>query len=122
MLERIAIKGICLRELNREKTPFFSLFMTQYFKYRISAIYLSAKLYTRYRIPIDISQYSTKVLNIGYWDRIGWGFFISDIGYRGDIRDTRAYQAFISDTIYYEILITKSWFNVIDIIYLIKMI
>ena len=27
-----------------------------------------------------------KVLNIGYWDRIGWGFFISDIGYRGRYR------------------------------------
>jgi len=60
-----------------------------------------------------------KVLNIGYRDRIGWGFFISDIG--GDIGDTRAYQAFILDTIYNEILITKSWFNVIDIIYLTKM-
>jgi len=54
-----------------------------------------------------------------YRDRIGWGFFISDIG--GDIGDTRAYWAFISDTIYNEISITKSWFRVIDIIYLIKM-
>ena len=27
-----------------------------------------------------------KVLNIGYWDRIGWGFFISDIRYRGRYR------------------------------------
>ena len=55
-----------------------------------------------------------KVLNIGYRDRIGWEFFISDIG--GDIADTHAYQEFISDTIYNEILITKSWFSVIDII------
>ena len=60
-----------------------------------------------------------KVLNIGYRDRIGWGFFISDIG--GDIGDTRAYRAFMSDIIYSKILITKSWFNVIDIIYLTKM-
>jgi len=60
-----------------------------------------------------------KVLNIGYRDRIGWGFFISDIG--GDIGDTRANRPFISDTIYYEILIIKSWFNVIYIIYLIEM-
>ena len=59
------------------------------------------------------------VLNIGYRDRIGWGFLISDIG--GDIGDTRAYWTFISDTIYNEILLTKSWFSVIDIIYLIKM-
>jgi len=61
------------------------------------------------------------VLNIGYRDRIGWGFSyrISDIG--RDIRDTCAYWAFISDIIYNEILITKSWFRVIDIIYLIKM-
>ena len=57
----------------------------------------------------------TKVLNIGYRDRIDWGLFISDIG------DTHAYRAFISDIIYNEILITKSWFSVIDIIYLIKM-
>ena len=28
----------------------------------------------------------TKVLNIGYLNRIGWGFFISDIGYRGRYR------------------------------------
>jgi len=49
---------------------------------------------------------SIKVLNIRYQDRIGWGFFISDIG--GDIGDTRAYRAFISDTTYNEILITKS--------------
>ena len=47
------------------------------------------------------------------------GVFISNIG--EDIGDTRAYQAFISGTIYNEILITKSWFSVIDIIYLIKM-
>jgi len=66
---------------------------------------------------VDEYIVKTKVLNIGYQDRIGWGFFISDIG--GDIGDTRAYQAFISDTIYNEILITKSWFSVIDI-YLIK--
>ena len=63
----------------------------------------------------------SKVLNIRYRDRIGWDFFISDIEYRRRYRDTRAYRVFISDTIYYEILITKSWFNVIDIIYLIKM-
>jgi len=64
---------------------------------------------------------TSKVLNIGYRDRIEWGFSyrMSDIG--GDIGDTRAYQAFISETIYNEILINKSWFNVIDIIYLIKM-
>jgi len=48
----------------------------------------------------------SKVLNIKYQDRIRWGFFISDIG--GDIGDTRAYWAFISDNIYNEILITKS--------------
>jgi len=39
-----------------------------------------------------------------------------------DIGDTRTYRAFISDTIYNKILITKSWFNVIDFIYLIKMV
>jgi len=61
-----------------------------------------------------------KVLNIRYRDRIGWGFFILDIGYRGRYR-RRAYWVFILDTIYNEILITKSWFSVIDIIYLIKM-
>ena len=49
-----------------------------------------------------------KVLNIGYQDHIGWGFFVSDIG--GDIGDTR--RAFILDIIYDEILITKSWFSV----------
>ena len=43
----------------------------------------------------------------------------SDIG--GDIGDTRAYRSFISDTIYNEILITKNWFSVVDIIYQIKM-
>ena len=47
------------------------------------------------------------------------GFFKSDIG--GDIGNARAYRAFISDTIYNEILITKSWFRVINIFYLIKM-
>ena len=49
-----------------------------------------------------------KVINIGHWDRIGWSFSyrISDIG--GDIWDARAYRASISDTIYNEILITKS--------------
>jgi len=47
------------------------------------------------------------------------GYQISDIG--GDIGDTRAYRASISDTIYNKILITKSWFRIIDIIYLIKM-
>ena len=62
---------------------------------------------------------SIKVLNIGYWDCIVWGFFISDIG--GDIGDKLAYRAFILEAIYNEILITKSWFSVIDIIYLIKM-
>jgi len=45
--------------------------------------------------------------------------FISDIG--GDIGDTRTHRTFILDTIYNEILITKSWFSVIDIIYHIKM-
>jgi len=45
------------------------------------------------------------------------GFF--HIG--GYIGDTRSYRTFISDTIYKEILITKSWFSVIDIIYRIKM-
>jgi len=34
----------------------------QCFKYRISAIYRSAKLYAGYRIPGDISRYDTK-----YW-------------------------------------------------------
>ena len=70
---------------------------------------------------INSNQIAIKVLNIGYRDRIGWWFSyrISDI--RGDIGDTHAYRAFISDTIYNEILITKSWFRVIDIIYLIKM-
>ena len=55
----------------------------------------------------------SKVLNIGYQNRIGWRFSyrISDIG--GDIGDTRAYRAFISDTIYNEILIIKSWFRFI---------
>ena len=42
------------------------------------------------------------------------GVFISDIG--GDIEDTHAYWAFMSDTIYNKILITKSWFTIIDII------
>jgi len=53
-------------------------------------------------------EYACKVLNIGYQNRIGWGFSyrISDTG--RDIGDTRAYRAFISDTIYNEILITKS--------------
>ena len=35
-----------------------------------------------------------------------FSYRISDIG--GDIGDTRAYRSFISDTIYNEILITKS--------------
>ena len=48
------------------------------------------------------SMIGTKVLNIGYRDRIGWRFFISDI------EDTRAYQVFILDVIYNEILIIKS--------------
>jgi len=50
----------------------------------------------------------SKVLNIRYrieLDR-GFSYRISDIG--GDIGDTRTYQAFILDTIYNEILITKS--------------
>ena len=46
---------------------------------------------------IHPSLTQSKVLNIGYRDRIGWGFFISDIG--GDIGDTRTYPAFISDTV-----------------------
>jgi len=33
---------------------------TQCFKYQILAIYRSAKLYTEYYIPGDISRYSTK--------------------------------------------------------------
>ena len=53
-----------------------------------------------------LASISCKILNLGYRDRIGWGFFISDI--EGDIGDTCAYRAFISDTIYNEILITKS--------------
>jgi len=36
---------------------------------------------------------------------------IFHIEYMGDIGDTCAYRAFISDTIYNEILIIKSWFN-----------
>ena len=58
-----------------------------------------------------------KVLNIGYQNRIEWGFFISDIGYRERYRG----YAFILDAIYNEILIIKSWSRVIQIIYLIKM-
>jgi len=72
-----------------------------------------------YSLSLFLSLVVTKVLNIGYRDRIGWGFFISDIGYQEDIGDTSAYWAFISDTIYNELLITKTWFRVIDI-YLIK--
>ena len=45
--------------------------------------------------------------------------FISDIV--GDIGDTRTFRAFISNTVNNEILITKSWFTIIDIIYQIKM-
>jgi len=68
----------------------------------------------------DMCRKAIRVLNIGYRVHIRGKFsHISDIG--GDIRDTCAYRAFISDTIYKEILITKSWFSVIDIIYLIKM-
>ena len=60
-------------------------------------------------------------------------FKISDIGIVSDerfsyqISDSReyigdsAYRAFISDILYNEILITKCWFSVIDIIYQIKM-
>ena len=46
------------------------------------------------------------------------------IGYRisGEISGISAHIEFISDTIYNEILITKNWFSIIDIIYLIKMI
>ena len=40
----------------------------------------------------------------------GFSYQISNIG--RDSGDTRAYQAFISDTIYNERLITKSWFSV----------
>ena len=53
-----------------------------------------------------LERYWNKVLNIGYQNRIVWGFFISDIG--GDIGDMRAYWAFISDTIYNEILVIRS--------------
>ena len=42
------------------------------------------------------------------------------IGYRISGERYQGISAFISDTIYNEILITKSWFRVIDIIYLIK--
>ena len=51
------------------------------------------------KMIVDVGEFVEviKVLNIGYWDRIRWGFFILDIG--GDIRDTRAYRAFVSDTI-----------------------
>ena len=62
-----------------------------------------------------------KVLNIGYRNRIGWGFSYQILDIGGDIGDTRAYRAFILDTIYNEILTIKSWFRVIHIIYLIKM-
>ena len=61
-----------------------------------------------------------KVLTIGYRDCIGWCFSYQILDIGGDIWDTRAYRAFILDTIYNEILITKSWFSVIDIIYQIK--
>jgi len=37
-------------------------------------------------LHVGIMHYVIKVLNIGYRDRIGWGFFISDIGYRGRYR------------------------------------
>ena len=57
--------------------------------------------------------------DIGIVSDGGFSYQISDIG--GDIGDTRAYWAFILDIIYNEISITKSWFRVIDIIYLIKM-
>ena len=79
-------------------------------------------------LPYFCSQLSkgwdvvSKVLNIGYQDCIGWwGFFISDIGYRGRYRGYARISAFISNTLYNEILITKSWFRVVDIIYLIEM-
>ena len=58
--------------------------------------------------------------DIGIVSDVDFSYQISDI--RGDIRDTRADQAFTSDTIYNKILITKSWFSVIDIIYLTKII
>ena len=60
------------------------------------------------------------ISDIGIVSDEGFSYRISDIG--GDIGDVPAYLVFISDTIYNEILITKSWFSVIDIIYLIKMI
>ena len=59
------------------------------------------------------------ISDIGIISAGSFSYQISDVG--RDIGDTRAYQAFISNTIYNEILITKSWFSVIDIIYLIKM-
>ena len=65
-------------------------------------------------LQVEAEVEVAKVLNIGYRDHIVWGFFISDI------EDTRAYWAFISDIIYNEILISKSRFSVIDVIYLIK--
>ena len=49
---------------------------------------------------------------------MGFSYQISNIG--GDIGNMRAYRAFILDTIYNEILITKSWFSIIDISYQIK--
>ena len=59
------------------------------------------------------------ISDIGIVSDGGFSYRISDIG--GDIGDTRAYRVFILDTIYSEILIIKSWFRVIHIIYLIKM-
>ena len=42
-----------------------------------------------------------KVLNIGYRDRIGWGFFISDIvGDIGDMRASVSYTHLTLPTIY----------------------
>ena len=65
---------------------------------------------------------TTKVLNIGYRDLIGWGFFISDIRYRRRYWGyARISGVHIGHYIYNEILITKSWFSVIDVICLIKM-
>jgi len=46
-----------------------------------------------------------KALNIGYGDHIGWGFFISDIGYRGRYRgNARISGIYIRHYIYNEIL------------------
>jgi len=80
----------------------------------------SLGLWGCHKISRDLrSIQEIKVLNIGIVSDGGFSYWILDIG--GDIGDTHAYRTFISDIIYNEILITKSWFSVIDTIYLIKM-